>query len=326
MSNLPARQERIIYDLPASEYHATPGLSHSAMKDLIISPMRFWHNHVRPDREPQEETDFMIFGRALHSAVLDTPEVFDAQFCCEYVAPPDALEKSDDIKQWIKDNGGKPTGTVKSAPGGWIDQALAIDPHVVILEREQRRHFARNEGKHILKSEDWSRLAGCAKALMDEPEFQRLRAVGRSEVSYFVTDPDTGVPLKARMDFVAPKWTLDPKTFSQKGKPIDRTVADAIYFEGYYRQAYLYTTIREIAGEGKTDFINPFVESEEPHEVRIRRHNQTSLLWEVGRSEVIRLIRLYASLMDRFGTDRPWRTNATVDDLMDEEIKGLAWT
>ena len=107
---------------------------------------------------------------------------------------------------------------------------------------EDVKSIARNEGKHILKSEDWSRLAGCAKALMDEPEFQRLRAVGRSEVSYFVTDPDTGVPLKARMDFVAPKWTLDPKTFSQKGKPIDRTVADAIYFEGYYRQAYLYTT------------------------------------------------------------------------------------
>jgi PDDEXK-like domain of unknown function (DUF3799) len=321
---------RVVYNMPAAEYHAAPGLSHSAMKHLAISPYRFWHMTMNPDREPEEPTPFQIFGQALHSATLDEPEVFDAKFCCEYIAPEGALDKSDEIKQWIKDKGGAPKGTVKSAPGGWIDQAIAIDPGVVIVEREKARHFAQNQGKTIIGAEDWQRLSECTQALAREPEFQRLRKGGKTEVSYFVTDPDTGVALKARMDCVTATATLDPKTFSSKGKTIDRAVCDAIYYEGYNRQGWLYTYIRNLAGEGTPDWVNLFIESEQPHEVRIKRLTRNdptgheNLYWSVARIEVQRLIRLYAECRAKFG-DKPWRTDANIETLQDADIPALAY-
>lgn len=264
----------------------------------------------------------MIFGKALHKATLE-PDSFDAEFACAYIAPEGALETIQDMREWyLAATGKKAGGTAKETVAA---QCRLIPGHPPIVMDEEQIHRDANPGKTLLKSDDWYRLAGCARALRREPEFQRLTETGNAEVSYFVTDPETGVLLKARMDFVAKDWTLDPKTYSQKWKPINQTVADAIFYEGYHRQGYLYTTIREIAGEGKTQFINPFVESEEPHEVRIRRHMQNSLLWDCGRSEVIRLIRLYASLMDRFGSDKPWRTDADVEDLMDEEIRSLPY-
>jgi hypothetical protein len=312
----------VVKDMPAADYHAAPGLSHSAMKDLIVSPFRFWHRQINPERPEKEETEFMIFGRALHKATLE-PDTFDAEYACAYIAPEGALETIQDMREWyLATTGKKACGTAKEAVAA---QCRLILDHPPIVMDEEKVHRDANAGKCLLKADDWYRLAGCARALRREPEFQRLTEKGNAEVSYFVTDPDTGILLKARMDFVAKDWTLDPKTYSQKGKPINQTVADAIFYEGYHRQSYLYTTIREIAGEGTTQFINPFVESEEPHEVRIRRHMQNSLLWDTGRSEVIRLIRLYANLMERFGPDKPWRTDADVEDLMDEEIRSLPY-
>lgn len=318
---------RIVYDMSDAEYRAMPGLSHSAMKHLAVSPYRFWHKCISPDREAEEPTDFMIFGAALHSAALDDEAVFDSKFCCEHIAPEGALDTVPQLREWyLAATANKAKGTTKEEIAA---QVRLIDGHPLIVMDEEKRHFAQNQGKHILKAEDWQRLTDCTWALHREPEFQKLRNGGRTEVSYFVTDPDTGVLLKARMDLVTPTVTADPKTFSAKGKTIDRAVADAIYYDGYSRQAFLYTKIRHLAGEGVLPFVNAFVESEQPHEVRIKRYvNKSggfeSVLWSQARAEVTRLIRLYAECSAKFG-DKPWRTDASVDETRDEDFKGLAW-
>lgn len=322
---------QVIDNLPEREYHALPGLSHSSMKDLAVSPLRFWHRQINPEREQEEPTAFMQFGSALHSAALDSPEVFESKYCkafdpSEY---PLCLDKSDEIKDWIKANNVIPKGTRKEGPGGWIEQASALPNCPPILVVEERRHFAMNEGKVILSVDDWNRLIGCVNALFNEPEFMRLRSGGKSEVSYKVTDPDTGVLLRARMDYVAPKHTMDVKTFSVKGKTIDRTVVDAFHYEGYGRQAYLYTKIRHLSGDPIVPFVFVFVESEPPHEIRIktvtRNHGSgDNLYWSMARNETERLIRLYAECAAKYGT-KPWRDNASAEILRDEDIPALSW-
>ncbi len=318
---------RVVQNMPDAEYRAMPGLSHSAMKDLAISPLRFWYNHVRPDREPIEPTDFMIFGQALHSATLDEEATFDAKFCCEYVPPEGALTTVPQMREWYElTTTRKPKGTRKEDVAAQCREVPGCPP---IVMDEEKRHFAQNQGKQFLKLDDWIRLAECTVSLNREPEFQRLKQGGKNEVSYFVTDPETGVALKARMDLVTANHTLDPKSFSSKGKTIDRAVCDAIYYEGYNRQAFLYTKIRHLAGEGVPAFYNVFVESEQPHEVRIKKYAQKnaefdSLLWSRARVEVTRLIRLYADCWSRFGVN-PWRTDAAVEETRDEEFRGLSW-
>jgi hypothetical protein len=318
----------IYYDLSAAEYHAAPGLSHSAMKHLAVSPYRFWHNCVNPEREPIEPTPAMIFGSALHSATLDDEATFDAQFCCEYAPPEGALDTVPQLRDWhLMATGNKAKGTAKEEVAA---QVRSISGHPPIVMDEEKRHFVANEGKTILKSYDWQRLTECTQALAREPEFQRLRHGGRNEVSYFVTDPETGVLLKARMDCVTPTHSLDPKTFSSKGKTIDKAVCDAIYYESYNRQAWLYTYIRHLAGEGSPDWVNVFIESEQPHEVRIKRLSRNdataheNLYWSTARIETQRLMWLYAECKAKFG-DKPWRTDASIETLEDQDIPALAW-
>jgi hypothetical protein len=320
----------VIYDLPAEEYFAIPALSNSGMKDLAVSPLRFWFHHINPERPAREETAAMKLGSALHCAVLERDEVFESRYACA-LDPSDwvmCLDTIDQLREWITSKGHKPVGTKK---GPMVEQALAImdltGERIPILQNEQRIFFAANEGKTILTPEEWRKCTGMTRALTNEPAIQRILAEGKPEVAYVVTDPETGVRLKARMDWRHPEITFDGKTFVQKmGRSIDESVNSAIYYEGYYKQAWLYDHIRFIAEGKRAKFVMGFVESEEPHEVRIKRlKDDGHLYWNKARIDQKALIELYARCWEQFG-DKPWRTSREIEVLEDEDVKQVIWS
>lgn len=314
-------------------YFDEPGLSNSAMKDLEVSPLRYWFRHINPHRPADDPTPEMQFGSALHCAVLDTPETFDSRYAprLDPSGIEGCLETIEDIRGWITDKGLKPKGTRKDE---LIQQAQSLDPDVPILQVIERRYMAQNAGKTMFRPEDWARLTRCVQALQNEPQLAKiLKSGGKSEACMSARDPETGVLLKARMDFVTPTVTLDLKTFSQKrGKSIERSIADAIFYESYGRQAYFYDLVRRLAtgaGHERIDFIFAFVESEEPHEVRLKAirpklAGEVCMLWERARQETRFLIRQFAEYRARFG-DRPWRTEQEITTLADEDIPQLAY-
>ena len=318
-----------VEQIPNSEYFAIQALSNSGMKDLAISPMRYWFRHVNPERQEREETAAMKLGSALHCAVLEGDTVFDSRYAAA-IDPSDfpvCLDTIADIRGWITDQGQEPKGTRKDEV---IDQALGLmsmlGVSVPILDHEKRIHAAKHDGKTILTPEEWRRVCGMARALTNEPVIQEILSDGRPEVAYVVEDPETGVKLKAKMDWVRPGMTFDLKSFSQsRGKSIDKSVADAIYYEGYHRQACMYDHIRTIAEGGESGFIFGFIESEEPHEARIVQvQDAGNLYWQMAKVEVRALIRLYAECWQKFG-DKPWRTEQQVELLEDEDLKGLSY-
>lgn len=65
----------IIENLPAADYHSSPGLSSSEIKRLLVSPAHF--KQYQP-----YETAAMEFGTALHCAILE-PETFYATYLVE---------------------------------------------------------------------------------------------------------------------------------------------------------------------------------------------------------------------------------------------------
>ena len=72
-----------------------------------------------------------------------------------------------------------------------------------------------------------------------------------------------------------------------------------------------------------------FVESDEPHEVRIKTLNPSNgqgsnVYWEVAGANVRKLIRLYAQCVEKYG-NKPWRDHQDAADLMDEDIPQLAY-
>ena len=318
-----------VINITAEAHHAIRALSASGMKDLAVSPLRYWYRHIHGAAKDQEETAAMRVGTALHSAVLE-PERFADQYGCAFdpsTLGEDALNTVADIRAWIEARGFKPKGTAK-----WplIGQALELMQQtnitVPIVATEEAAHAAFNEGKTILSVDEWTRVNAMAARLREEPEIQRLTEQGRPETTILAEDPDTGVLLKARLDWMATNHTLDLKTFVQKrGNSIDKSICDAIYYERYYVQAYFYTYVRKIAGLDSVPFIMAFVESTEPHDIRIRELapsslGETNIYWEQARLEVRRMIRLYAECQEKYG-DSEWRDHQRVDPLTNEDIQ-----
>lgn len=311
-----------------AEYFSTPGLSHSGMRDLAVSPLRYWHLHVNPNRPTDEPTPEMEIGHALHCAILERSE-FDKRYACEVVPPDLCLDTIEDMRGFLREIGVTPKGTRKAE---MISQVQTVAPDAPILEVLRERHADQHAGKLIFKVEEWLRIAGAAQAMTEEPRVQAiLDAEGQAEAQLFAKDPETGVPLKAKLDWLAPNLTLDLKTFSQKrGKSIDKSIADAIFYEQYYRQAFFYGLLRGWPQSWPGEFVMAFVESEPPHEVRIRAlrpktGGNVNLYWERARIEVRQLIRTYAECMDKFGVDRPWRYAQEITPLADEEMPGMVF-
>lgn len=322
--------------MEANQYHSQHALSNSGMKDLAVSPLRYWHLHLSPDRPAERITPELTFGTALHCKVLE-PDEFGERFACEIDIGdfPGCLRTKDDLSAWLKSHGQAVSGNKPEL----IDRISRIDASVPIWDVLVERYAVLTEGKVQLSKEDWLRVESANNALLAEPRLvEILKEPGEFEASLFVTDPETGVRLKARMDWVTPKTILDLKTFSQtRGKSIDKTVTDAIWYEAYYRQAYFYSLVhalhagdKSISGPQKApEFVLAFVESDAPHEVRIRSlrprvAGEVNLLWEHARREVRGLIRLYADFMNRYG-DKPWRSARDIDPLQNEEFPQLMY-
>lgn len=325
----------IYFNLSNAEYHAAPGLSNSVMKHLAVSPLRCWHQTMNPDREAEEEKSHLVIGQALHCAVLE-PDKFDTRFACA-LDPSDwpvCLDTVQEIRGWVSDRGGKCSGTKKEDVITSAQQYMAkIGEHVPILQVEQQIFLTQNEGKTILSKDDWRRLAGMATALSAEDSLRSLLDNGRAEVSIFANDPETGVLLKMRMDWMAMASVsiLDLKSFSQmRGKSIDKSVCDAIYYEGYWKQAWLYSFIYWLHFGNMPGFVFAFVESDEPHETRIKeltprsRFGLDNTYWQSAGLECRRLIEKYADCQERYGT-KPWREKQDVEGLVDEDMQQIIW-
>jgi hypothetical protein len=307
------------------EYRAKPGLSHSGMKDLAVSPLRFWYWHVNPARVERPATAEMVFGSALHCAVLE-PKEFNGRYAMVVDEDdfPGCLRTIEDLRGWIRDKGYAPSGTRKDA---MIQQALVIDPTVLILDVEKANAEQRNAGKTMVPKEAWLCVAGAAVALRDEPLVNKMLSDGDPEVPFF--GEYEGVPIKGCLDWVSPNLILDLKTFSQRdGKSIDRSITDAIFWQTYYQKAYLYSVLRGWP-EWKGENVMAFVESSPPHEVRIRSFHpktggQPNLYWSRAIVEIRAMCRLYKECWEKFG-EKPWRWAQEIRPLEDEEISQLSY-
>ncbi|HXI40815.1 MAG TPA: PD-(D/E)XK nuclease-like domain-containing protein [Bryobacteraceae bacterium] len=308
------------------DYYGAPGLSQSALKDLAISPLRFWHCHVNPNAPLIEPTAEMNFGSALHCAILE-PKEFDKRFAREFTADQvqGCLVTIEDLRAWLRDKGHTPKGTRKA---DLILQVQKVDEFQPILEVLEAEHAAKTTGMIVLSDEAWTRVAGAAASLMEEQRVQELLKEGQPEVA--LTKTFEGVLLKGLLDWVHPHVTADFKTFAQKrGKSIDQCVADAIYYEGYYRQAVFYAILRGWPDTYDGSFVMPFVESEPPHEVRIKLltpkvGGQPTVYWTRALLEIRSMIRTYDEYLKQFG-DKPWRYAREIESLVDEEMKAMVY-
>ena len=88
-----------IYDLPAPQYHAAPGVSNSMLKHLARSPA-----HLQAYLEnPPEQTPAMLFGQIVHQLLLEPDKPWTWA-----VRPPGLDGRSREGREWKARVGNKP--------------------------------------------------------------------------------------------------------------------------------------------------------------------------------------------------------------------------
>ncbi|OWK42170.1 PD-(D/E)XK nuclease-like domain-containing protein [Fimbriiglobus ruber] len=351
----PVVEPGIYFNMPETAYHASEGLSCSGIKHLTVSKLNYWHKNLNPDREPEEDTGARRFGKATHAFALES-ERFAQHFAMK-LSPEDfhgALVTADDMKAFLELNGLPKSAKKKS---DLVDRIVASGLPAVIWDQELERHAAEHAGKTFLSKEESKNIAGAAAVMADDPYVKAALSGGMPEVSFFVRDPETGVMLKSRMDYVRPRSTVDIKTFSNsRGKPVEKAIFEAIFYEGYHLQCVFYNQVRELArqqlaaGEIRTHgdvseqwlkefidteghgFVLIFIESSAPFHLRMELLKEAeaagadlNVYWSSAHMRIHDMKKLYAECLEKYG-DKPWRDPALPHQLEDTDLPMLMFS
>jgi hypothetical protein len=211
-------QPGIHFGVPDEVYHSWPALSCSGIRKLAASPTLFYMTTpwLNPDYEQPEEKAWASVGKAYHARILEGREAFNERFCVK-------LEKAsieglcctiDDIKVRISEVHGKvPFGKKKE---DFVAQLLELEPDAPIWEECQRRYEEENGGKCQLPYDVILRIETAAKMIELHEELSKAVSGGHAEVSFFYYCPKTGIPMKARVDYLKLKAMVDLKSYENK--------------------------------------------------------------------------------------------------------------
>lgn len=336
--------EGIYFDMPEAEYHAAEGLSNSGIKHLMVSPLNYWHQNLNPEYV-REETMPQRIGKAMHCRLLE-PERFAMAYEKDLSRNdyPDALDTMDDLKAFCQNNGLPVTAKRKQV---LIDRIQEAGLDADIWDDIKASHAKEIAGKVVLRAAEYGLIESAAKVAEADPCISSLLRGGKPEVSFFVRDPETGVMLKARMDYLKCNLIIDLKTFSNtRGKAANRAMYDALYYEGYYIQAVFYSKVRELARNlpsfgdvdkewldnfrnGATGFGIVFIESAPPFDmaaVELQRSEaegaDMNIYWSAGEMRITDAIERYAECRKKYG-DKQWRDPVEPVVLSDQDLPQL---
>jgi hypothetical protein len=326
-------QPGIYFGLDEDTYHGAFGLSYSGIKDFRVSPYLWWSKsplNPRLDKVLAEEngsSEARTLGHAFDARIICGREYFDQRFVTDLVHAdhPDSLRTVDDLKGWLESKGLPKSGKTKDE---LIDRAIGHDANVriwdAILDGYQKQHA----GKTFL-SADWMEKIELAAALIEKhPELSKALKGGAPQVSIVWNCEKTGIPLRARYDYLKQKLIVDLKTFDARGDlPLENAIGKEIGFRKYHIQAAMYVEAAaqiprfikggQVYGDAPDGFLDLLarhpkkgfgwifqIKGPAPQAFGYILPEQ-SMLWNIGSVEIDNAKHAFRACIDRFGAD-PW--------------------
>jgi len=231
----------IHFGMAEEDYHAVPALSTSQIKQILASPADFWWQcrWLRAEATEREESSYMALGSAWHKRVLEGREAFYQRYAID-IDPrdfPEALRTVDELKAAIIAAGGETKGCKSKAD--YV--ARADDLGLCAWDSVIAAHAAANEGVQLISADDVGKIELSAAMIERHPDLKDAFVDGYPEVSIFWECERTGVPMKARLDYLKLMAIVDLKTFSNPlGKQVDRAIVGEMAGRRYYVQAPVY--------------------------------------------------------------------------------------
>ena len=225
-------------EMTNDDYHSTGGISKSHLDDIADrSPLHYWNERVRPDREPRDKTPALILGDAIHKAILE-PDLLESNFI---TAPADAPKR--------------PSSAQRKAKKPSIETLEAID----FWDNFGRQAF----GKTILDTDDLAMIKRARDSVHRHPVAGPLLRGGMPEQTFFAICPRTGALIKCRSDYLKPRMIVDLKS-TEDASP--EGFGKSAFNYRYDVQAAWYPHVVEASGwhEPIEHFVFVAIEKSEP--------------------------------------------------------------
>ena len=337
------------FGMDSDRYHGVPALSNTGIKHLLISETDFWARswlNANPIEEPPEESEAKKIGKAYDKRITEGKEAFYRSYAAalEPAAYPDALDTQDEIKAAIVALGAKPKGKRKD---DYIAQLLALDPSARIWSEIKADHAGDNAGKVLLHAGLIRRIEIAAAMIEKSPGLRKAFAGGMPQVAIFWVCPQTGVPMKALLDYLKPRAIVDLKTFANKrGAPIKRAIALEIANYGYHIQTAVYhEATDQLAGFIKAGLVRGSVTPEFLQAVAAAdsrtfmfvfqqkgiapvakgRVLPKTNVYDIARLQVRTAKEIFARCVETFGPDM-WIDPSDIDEIDDTEFPSYLGT
>lgn len=280
-----------IFEMSMRDYLFAHGMSSSGLKRFAQSPAHYkqYIDH------PEEPTRDQKVGTILHYAVFE-PDLFAGS---HYVKPLDYVNKKNEKKKW-------------RANATECDEWLKAHTDRLVISKDE------------LDS-----ITGMRNSIYRHPAAKLALSAGKSEMSCFCEDMETGLQLKARLDRHNGNALIDLKKCQDASKQgFPRTIANF----GYDLQSAVHLQVAQQIGLPVEYFCFIAVEENPPYAVGVYQLNETSL--SAARGKVRRLMSQYASCsaLDEWPAysnnieyiDLPgWALTTEMRALMDEASPGM---
>lgn len=268
-------RDGIYFNLSEDQYLAEERFSKSGIKKMRISPADYWHdsflNPNPPELTPeQERARFMarLIGRAYHCARLE-PDRFASIYVREITTADfngheGFLSSGREIEAELAERG-LPKKSKDDA--GVLDQAKRLKaagyegPIWHIAEEEWRASV--KPGQVVIPAKAYEEIIVDMERIRAVPAVHKLLTGGVPEVSVFWTCTETGIPMKARFDYLKPDRWVEFKTFANSSrKALFQAITDAIRFERYHIDAAAYMEAAEAIRSGVLDVVGEASDAE----------------------------------------------------------------
>jgi len=155
---------------------------------------------------------------------------------------------------------------------------------------------AQARGDVAIKSDTAALVNAIADAVLTHPVAGAILSQGEPEQSAYATDPDTGVTMRARIDWLRDNAAVDLKSVGRQGGARPEAFARAAADHGYHIQSDFYLRVLALLGMVDLPFIHIVVEVDPPHLVSVVQLDDEAL--QVGHEQVRRALDIYARCRD----------------------------
>ena len=152
---------------------------------------------------------------------------------------------------------------------------------------------SRDNGQIPMKQADLDYAKRIADAVTSDANARALFSNGQPEVSMFGTDPETGVRMKGRLDWLSTR-IVDLKTTA--GSASEHDFAKDAFNRGYHVQYGWYTHLYELITGDTLPWLFVVVEKNGPFNIGIHRFGEDEIL--IGRHEARKALRRYARAIE----------------------------